>query len=88
MKKTILFLSCLFGAAAIVVAQAQNNEAKVFALSSGHNESCVTFTPDGKTAYVTVVEPDAVLKINLDSGEVTGRVETGSGPDGIAVAGT
>jgi Tol biopolymer transport system component len=51
MKKTILFLSCLFGAAALVVAQAQNNEAELFALSSGHNESCVTFTPDGKTAY-------------------------------------
>jgi Tol biopolymer transport system component len=35
----------------LVVAQAQNNEAELFALSSGHNESCVTFTPDGKTAY-------------------------------------
>ena len=51
MKRPILFLSCLFVAAALVVAQAQNNEAELFALSSGHNESCVTFTPDGKTAY-------------------------------------
>jgi len=48
----------------------------------------ITFSTDGKTAYITVVEPDAVLKINLDSGEVTGRVVTGNGPDGIAVAGT
>ena len=32
-------------------------------------------------------QPDAVLKVNLDSGEVTGRVETGKVPDGIAVAG-
>jgi Tol biopolymer transport system component len=51
MKKAILFLSCLFGAAALVGAQTQNSEAELFALSSGHNESCVTFTPDGKTAY-------------------------------------
>ncbi len=51
MKKPILFLSCLFGAAALVVAQAQNNGAELFALSSGHNEASVTFTPDGKTAY-------------------------------------
>jgi Tol biopolymer transport system component len=51
MKKTILFLICLFGAAAVVVAQAQNNGAELFALSSGNNETCVTFTPDGKTAY-------------------------------------
>src|SRR5262245_39968473 len=35
----------------LVVAQAQKSEAELFALSSGHNESCVTFTPDGKTAY-------------------------------------
>src|SRR5215510_651523 len=35
----------------LVVAQTQKNEAELFALSSGHNESCVTFTPDGKTAY-------------------------------------
>jgi len=45
------------------------------------------FSADGKTAFVTVGQPDAVLKVNLDSGEVTGRVETGKVPDGIAVAG-
>ena len=50
MKRPILILSCLFGAA-LVVAQAQNSEPELFALSSGHNESCVAFTPDGKTAY-------------------------------------
>jgi Tol biopolymer transport system component len=35
----------------LVVAHAQNNGAELFALSTGHNESSVTFTPDGKTAY-------------------------------------
>ena len=47
----------------------------------------IVFSADGKTAFVTVGQPDAVLKVNLDSGEVTGRVETGKVPDGIAVAG-
>jgi Tol biopolymer transport system component len=39
------------GAIGLVIAQAQNNEAELFALSTGHNESNITFTPDGKTAY-------------------------------------
>jgi hypothetical protein len=34
-----------------------------------------------------VVGPDAVLKINLETGQVLGRVDTGKAPDGIAVAG-
>lgn len=47
----------------------------------------IVFSADGKIAFVSVVGPDFVLKINLDSGEVLGRVDTGKGPDGIAVAG-
>lgn len=47
----------------------------------------IAFSADGKTAFVTVVEPDAVLKVNLESGQVLGRVDSGKGPDGIAVAG-
>ena len=47
----------------------------------------IVFSVDGKTAFVSVVEPDLVLKINLESGEVLGRVDSGKAPDGIAVAG-
>ena len=47
----------------------------------------IVFSADGKLAFVSVVEPDLVLKINLETGEVLGRVETGKAPDGIAVAG-
>ncbi len=47
----------------------------------------IVFSADGKTAFVSVVEPDAILKINLETGEVLGRVDSGKGPDGIAVAG-
>jgi len=47
----------------------------------------IVFSANGKTAFVTAGQPDVVLKIDLDKGEVTGRVETGKVPDGIAVAG-
>ena len=47
----------------------------------------IVFSADGKVAFVSVVEPDAVLKIDLSSGAILGRVDTGKGPDGIAVAG-
>jgi Tol biopolymer transport system component len=49
MKRPIFFLCGIL--MALVVAQAQNNEAELFALSTGHNESNITFMPDGKTAY-------------------------------------
>ncbi len=47
----------------------------------------VAFSADGKTVFVTAVQPDVLLKIDLEKGEVTGSVETGNGPDGVAVAG-
>jgi YVTN family beta-propeller protein len=47
----------------------------------------IVFSADGKTAFISAGEPDVVLKVNLETGEVTGRVETGKVPDGIAVAG-
>lgn len=47
----------------------------------------IVFSADGKTAFITMVEPDSVLRIDLEKMEITGRVETGKGPDGIAVSG-
>jgi YVTN family beta-propeller protein len=47
----------------------------------------IVFSADGRTAYVSLVQPDAVVKIDLDKMEVTGRVDSGKGPDGIAVFG-
>lgn len=47
----------------------------------------IVFSNDGKIAFVSVVEPDAILKINLMTGEILGRVDTGKGPDGVAVVG-
>lgn len=47
----------------------------------------IVFSADGKIAFVSAGGPDIVLKINLQSGEILGRVDTGKVPDGIAVAG-
>lgn len=47
----------------------------------------ITITPDGKYAYVTAVQPDAVLRIDLDKLTVTARTETGTAPDGVAYFG-
>jgi len=54
----------------------------------------IVFSGDGKTAFVTTVKADpaapgtdAVLKIDLQKMEITGRTDSGKAPDGIAVAG-
>lgn len=47
----------------------------------------VSFSADGKTAFISAVEPDGILEVSLESGQVTGRVEPGKAPDGIAVWG-
>lgn len=45
----------------------------------------IVFSADGKTAFVTINGPDAVIKVDLEKMEITGRVDSGKGPDGIAV---
>ncbi|HRH45412.1 MAG TPA: YncE family protein [Pyrinomonadaceae bacterium] len=47
----------------------------------------IVFSKDGKTAFVSAVQNDFVLKIDLEKGEVVGKVETGQSPDGIALFG-
>ncbi|MEQ1605867.1 MAG: beta-propeller fold lactonase family protein [Pyrinomonadaceae bacterium] len=47
----------------------------------------IVFSADGKTAFVTINGPDAVIKVDLEKMEVKGRVDSGKGPDGIAVFG-
>jgi Tol biopolymer transport system component len=51
MMKPILFLCCILSALALVGAQTQNNQAQLFALSTGYDEGSIAFSPDGQTAY-------------------------------------
>lgn len=47
----------------------------------------ITVSPDGKQAFVTTIQANGIAVINLESLSVTGKVETGKGPDGLAWAG-
>jgi DNA-binding beta-propeller fold protein YncE len=47
----------------------------------------LVFSKDGKTAFVSVVQTDGVLKINTEKFEILGRSETGNAPDGLAYYG-
>lgn len=45
------------------------------------------FSKDGKLAFVSTTQADFVLKIDLEKGEVIGKVATGKASDGIALTG-
>ena len=47
----------------------------------------IVFSKDGKTAFVSAVQEDFVLKIDLEKNETIGKVVSGQAPDGVAVAG-
>ncbi len=47
----------------------------------------VVTSKDGKIAFLSVVQPDCILKIDLEKGEIIGKAETGQGPDGVALSG-
>jgi YVTN family beta-propeller protein len=47
----------------------------------------ITFAKNGKFAFVTTVQTDGAIKIDLEKFEVAGKVDSGKGPDGIAVSG-
>ncbi len=47
----------------------------------------IVFSRDSKFAFVTAVQEDFVLKIDLEKGEVVGKMATGKVPDGIALVG-
>src|SRR5262245_60380599 len=51
MRNQIYILFFIFGVMTLIVAQSQTNEAELFPLSTGQEESNITFMPDGKTAY-------------------------------------
>lgn len=69
----------------VIIDAATRKETKRIKLES--TPMGIVFSADGKTAFVSAGQPDIVLKIDLSSGEIKGRVDTGKVPDGIAVFG-
>ena len=55
-------------------------------LKLGHGAAGILIIPDGSKAYVAVSPDSHVAIIDLKTLSVTGRIETGKGPDGMAWA--
>ena len=55
-------------------------------LKLGHGAAGILMQPDGSRAYVACSPDDNVAVVNLKSLEVTGRIEAGREPDGLAWA--
>jgi len=52
----------------------------------GRNPGGILIVPDGSRAYVALAGDNAVAVIDLHTLEVSGKIETGQGPDGLAWA--
>lgn len=52
----------------------------------GRNPEGILIVPDGSRAYVAIAGDNNVAVVDLRTLEVTGRISTGTGPDGMAWA--
>jgi len=50
----------------------------------GRNPAGIQVAPDSSRAYVAVTGDNFVAIVDLKSLELTGRIDTGQGPDGMA----
>jgi YVTN family beta-propeller protein len=55
-------------------------------INLGEGSAGILMNPNGKVAYVAVSRGNYVSVINLETLQVTGRIQTGKGPDGMAWA--
>lgn len=79
-----VFISDLGGPELVVVDAITRKELKRIALGGG--AAGILMQPDGSRAYVAVGSENGVTLIDLKTLEVTGHIETGPGPDGLAWA--
>jgi YVTN family beta-propeller protein len=62
-----------------------NSNSVVASIPVGKNPQDVTWSADGRFAYVAAVNEDAVTVINAETFAVTARLPVGDGPTSIAV---
>jgi YVTN family beta-propeller protein len=55
-------------------------------LDVGNNPGGILIVPDGSRAYVALAGDNAIAVIDLHTLEVSGKIATGQGPDGLAWA--
>jgi YVTN family beta-propeller protein len=81
---TRVLISDLDAGQLVVVDAASHRETKRLAV--GRMPEGILIPPDGTKAYVAVAGDNSVAVIDLKTLEVTGKFETGKGPDGMAWA--
>lgn len=71
--------------ALLVLDVATRKEVKRFSIEGA--PAGITVTPDSKRAFVTTIQANGIAALDLVALTVTGKLETGKGPDGLAWAG-
>ncbi len=66
----------------LVLDRASRKETKRIAM--GKTPEGILITPDGSRAYIGVAGDNHVAVVDLKTLEITGKIETGNGPDGMA----
>jgi YVTN family beta-propeller protein len=81
-----MVLVSLLGSGDDLVAFDAATRKEIKRLSLGHGAAGILIAPDGSRAYVAVSRDNYVAVVDLRTLTVSGRVETGKGPDGMAWA--
>jgi len=76
-----VLISDITNGALVVVDVATRKEVK--RLTLGHSVAGILVAPDGSRAYVAATNDNYVAVVDLKNLEVTGRISTGNGPDGM-----
>ncbi|HVJ09401.1 MAG TPA: hypothetical protein VM554_13565 [Acidisarcina sp.] len=80
----LAFLSTLRGSDLIILDTASRQTVK--RLKIGHGAAGILMQPDGARAFVACTPDDYVVVVDLKSLEVTGKIDAGPQPDGLAWA--
>ena len=80
-----LVLISLLGGSDLVVMDA-TSRGVIKRINLGDGSAGILIAPEGKLAYVAVSRGNFVSVINLETLQISGRIQTGKGPDGMAWA--
>ncbi|MFZ0592610.1 MAG: cytochrome D1 domain-containing protein, partial [Bryobacteraceae bacterium] len=80
----LVFISMLGNSDVVILDAATRKEVK--RVKIGHGAAGILMRPDGSRAYVACTPDNYVAVIDLKSLEITGQIDAGPGPDGLAWA--
>jgi len=81
----LVFVSSLSGGGGLAVFEASSRR-ELKRVNVGHGAAGILMQPDGTRAYVACSPDDYVVAIDLRTLEITGRINAGHQPDGLAWA--